>query len=169
MAWSISCFFNACLSSLLFLDSFTLVRRASAWSDNILDLAFSAFFLWMNSMRTLLFLKHVALGLKVQLMVQVAINLLGLPVSLQEPSEDPHPGDPHSLLAGPSVLGTLPLSKATVTTLATGFIISADTGPGVDSDRLLDYKTILDQLPDVLPGVGVGDLVDLIGVEHRDD
>merc|ERR1712179_863015 len=61
-AWSISCFFNACLSSLLFLDSLTLVRRASAWSDNILDLAFSAFFLWMNSMRTLLFLKTLPLA-----------------------------------------------------------------------------------------------------------
>merc|ERR1712179_399306 len=63
-AWSISCFFNACLSSLLFLDSLTLVRRASAWSDNILDLAFSAFFLWMNSMRTLLFLNTLPLALR---------------------------------------------------------------------------------------------------------
>ena len=35
----------------------------------------------------------------------------------------------------------------------------------MDSDRLLDNKTILDQLPDVLPGVGVGDLVDLIRVK----
>merc|ERR1719427_682684 len=95
----------------------------------------------------------------------MAINLLGLPVSLQEPSEDPHPGNPHTLLAGPGVLGTLPLTKATVTTLATGFIISTDTGPGVNSDRLLDDNTILDQLPDILPGVGVGNLVDLIGVK----
>ena len=52
-----------------------------------------------------------------------------------------------------------------MTSLTTGFIIGADTGSGVDSDGLLDNKTVLDQLPDVLPGVGIGDLVDLIGVK----
>ena len=35
----------------------------------------------------------------------------------------------------------------------------------MDSHGLLDDQTILDQLPDVGPGVGVGDLVDLIGVK----
>ena len=34
------------------------------WSDNILDLAFSAFFLWMNSMRTLLFLNTLPLAFR---------------------------------------------------------------------------------------------------------
>ena len=37
--------------------------------------------------------------------------------------------------------------------------------PGVDCHGLLDDQTILDQLPHVGPGVGVGDLVDLIGVQ----
>ena len=37
--------------------------------------------------------------------------------------------------------------------------------PGVDSNRLLDDKTILDELADVLARVGVGDLVNLIGVQ----
>jgi len=40
-----SCFLVAILSSRLFLASLTLVLLASAWSFNILDLAFSAFFL----------------------------------------------------------------------------------------------------------------------------
>jgi len=35
----------------------------------------------------------------------------------------------------------------------------------VDSDRLLDYETILDELADVLARVGVGNLVDLIGIQ----
>ena len=35
----------------------------------------------------------------------------------------------------------------------------------MDSHRLLDHQTVLDQLPDVLPGVGVGDLVDLVRIE----
>ena len=34
------------------------------WSANILDLAFSAFFLWMNSMRTLLFLNTLPLAFR---------------------------------------------------------------------------------------------------------
>ena len=88
-----------------------------------------------------------------------------IPVSLEQSSQDSHPGDPHALLAGPSVLGTLPLTKATVTSLTAGLVIGADTGSGVDSDGLLDHKTVLDKLPDVLPGVGIGDLVDLIGVK----
>ena len=37
--------------------------------------------------------------------------------------------------------------------------------PGVDSNRLLDDKTILDELADVLARVGVGNLVDLVGVQ----
>ena len=37
--------------------------------------------------------------------------------------------------------------------------------PGVDSDRLLDNETILDELADVLARVGVGNLVDLIGIQ----
>ena len=37
--------------------------------------------------------------------------------------------------------------------------------PGVDCHGLLDDQTVLDQLPDVGPGVGVGDLVDLVRVQ----
>merc|ERR1712012_1542113 len=58
------CFFWACLSSLLLRASLTLDLRASAWSANILDLAFSAFFLWICSMRTRLFLKVLPLAFR---------------------------------------------------------------------------------------------------------
>ncbi len=37
--------------------------------------------------------------------------------------------------------------------------------PGVDSDGLLDNQTILNQLSDVLPGVGITDLADLIRIQ----
>ena len=37
--------------------------------------------------------------------------------------------------------------------------------PGVDGDGLLDDQTILDELADVLARVGVGNLVDLVGVQ----
>ena len=37
--------------------------------------------------------------------------------------------------------------------------------PGVDCHRLLDDQTVLDELADVLARVGVGNLVDLVGVQ----
>merc|ERR1712029_681398 len=45
----------------------TLLRLASAWSVNCLVLAFSAFFLWMNSIKTRLFLNTLPLAFKYNL------------------------------------------------------------------------------------------------------
>ena len=87
------------------------------------------------------------------------------PVSLEQSPQDSHSLDPEILLAGPSVGCSLPLSKATMTSLPPGLIVSPDPGPGVDSHGLLDHETVLDQLPDVGPGVGVGDLVDLVRIQ----
>jgi len=112
-----------------------------------------------------LVLESVTLGLQVQLVVQVAVNLLGLPVSLEQPPKDTHSHDPHGLLGGPGILGTLPLTKTSVPALPARLIVLAHTRPGVDSDRLLDDKTILDELADVLAGVGIGNLVDLVGIQ----
>merc|ERR1719284_525900 len=103
----------------------------------------------MNSIRTRLVLEHVTLGFQVKFVVQVTVNLLSLPVSLEEPPEDPHPLDPELLLVGPGVGCSLPFTEATVTTLPPGLIVSPHTGPGVDSDGLLDDQTVLYQLPDV--------------------
>merc|ERR1719384_2563311 len=61
-----------------------------------------------------LVLEHVTLCLQVQLVVQMPVNLLSLPVSLEEPPEDPHPLDPELLLVGPGVGCSLPLTEATV-------------------------------------------------------
>merc|ERR1711973_563959 len=54
-----------------------------------------------------LVLESVTLSLQVQLVIQVAINLLSLPISLKQPPENTHPHDPHSLLGGSGILGTL--------------------------------------------------------------
>ena len=87
------------------------------------------------------------------------------PVSLEQPPQDSHPLDPKVLLAGPGVGCSLPLTEPAVPALPPGLVVGSNAGPGVDSHRLLDHQTILDQLPDVSPGVGVGDLVDLVGVK----
>merc|ERR1719304_34505 len=113
---------------------------------------------------TLVF-EGVTLGLQVELVVQVAVNLLGLPVSLEQPPQDTHSHDPHGLLGGSSILGTLPLTKASVAAFPARLVVLAHARPGVDSDRLLDDQTILDELADVLTRVGVGNLVDLVGIQ----
>ena len=88
-----------------------------------------------------------------------------LPVSLQESSQNSHPLHPEVFLTGPGVSCSLPLTEPTVTTFPPGLVVGPHAGPGVDSHGLLDDETVLDQLPDVGPGVGVGDLVDLVGVQ----
>ena len=87
------------------------------------------------------------------------------PVSLEETPENSHPGDPQSLLAGPGVLGSLPLAEAAVAALAAGLVVGPNTRARVNSHGLLDHQAVLDQLPDVLPGVRVGDFVDFIRVK----
>ena len=110
------------------------------------------------------------------------------PISLKQPPENTHPHDPHGLLGGSGILGTLALTETSVPSLPACFVVLANAGPitmlmitksyifrhwqesdrvkpGVDSDRLLDDKTILNELADVLARVGVGNLVDLVGVQ----
>ena len=69
------------------------------------------------------------------------------------------------LKALPGVLGTLPLSVASVTSLPPGLSSLTDTGSGVDGGGLLDGETVLDQLAHILSGVSVADLADLVGVK----
>ena len=112
-----------------------------------------------------LVLEGVTLGGVVQLVVQVLVDLARLPVLAQQPAEDtlsPHPKD----LAGHTGLGgTLALTEATVAALAAGGVQLTSTGPGVHGDGLADDEAITDELADGLAGVGVGDFVDLVGVE----
>lgn len=60
---------------------------------------------------------------------------------------------------------TLPLSEATVATDPAGEVQLTSTGTRVHGDWLADDEAIGDELADGLAGVGVGDLVDLVGVE----
>lgn len=64
-----------------------------------------------------------------------------------------------------SVLGTLPLTVATVATDAASGGQLPGAGTGVHGDGLLDDEAIGNQLADGLAGVGVGDLADLVGVK----
>merc|ERR1719432_728357 len=96
-----------------------------------------------------LVLEGVTLSLQVQLVVQMPVNLLGLPVLPEEPPENTHSGHPCLLHTGSGVGSTLPLTRSRVTSLTTLSSKPVGTEPRVDNYRLLDDKTILDQLPDI--------------------
>merc|ERR1712029_1309893 len=112
-----------------------------------------------------LVLEHVTLGLQVELVIQVAVDLLGLTVATEQATKDTHALHPEGLLGTSGVLGTLPLSVASVASLPPGLCGLTDTGSGVDGGGLLDGETVLDQLAHILSGVGVADLADLVGVK----
>ena len=61
--------------------------------------------------------------------------------------------------------GTLPLTETTVSADSPRSVQFASTGARVHCDGLADDETIADELADRLAGVGVGDFVDLVGVE----
>merc|ERR1711893_430390 len=98
-----------------------------------------------------LVLKHVSFTLHVQGVVQVAVDFLGLSVFFKETTEHPHTSHPDDLLRHTGVGGTLPLSGSCVTSLPASELVFADASTRVDSHRLPDDQTILNQFPDVLP------------------
>merc|ERR1711928_280762 len=75
-----------------------------------------------------LVLDHVTLGFHVQVVVEMAINFLGFTIAFQKPSQHSHASDPHELLGHTGISSSLPLTKATVTALATGFCVLTDAG-----------------------------------------
>merc|ERR1719282_758711 len=75
-------------------------------------------------------------------MVQVSVDLLALPVSLEESSENSHSLHPKFLLAGSGVCCSLPLTKPTMTTLPPGLVVGPHSGPGVDIGDLIDLVRI---------------------------
>lgn len=80
----------------------------------------------------------------------MSVDLLGLPVLLEQSPEHPHPTYPHHLPGHTGIGGTLPLSRTAMTSLPTGFLVLAHSGSGVDSHRLLDDQPIFDELAHVL-------------------
>jgi len=63
------------------------------------------------------------------------------------------------------LLGTLTLTQAAVSADSAGLVELTGASTGVHGHGLADNEAIADELADGLAGVGVGDLVHLIGVE----
>uniref|UniRef100_A0A8C4Y7A9 Uncharacterized protein n=1 Tax=Gopherus evgoodei TaxID=1825980 RepID=A0A8C4Y7A9_9SAUR len=76
--------------------------------------------------------------------LHMAVDLLGLPVSAKQTSQNSHSPHPGHLLGQPS------LTNAHVPALSAGQGVFPASGTGVNSHRLADYQTIFDQFPDLL-------------------
>lgn len=112
-----------------------------------------------------LVLEGVTLGGVVQLVVKVLVDLAAGTVLDQEAAEDTLATHPEDLLRHTGIGSTLPLSETTVATNSSGEVQLTRTGTRVHGDGLSDDEAIGNELADRLAGVGVGDLVDLVGVE----
>jgi len=97
-----------------------------------------------------LVLEHVTLALDVELVVEMAIDLLVLSVLLQETTQDAHPPHPQLLDGHTGVGRTLALTGTRMTSLSSGQSVLPRPGARVNGLRLLDDQTVLDQATDVL-------------------
>lgn len=85
------------------------------------------------------------------------VDLSSLSVLPQQPTQNPL--SPHPLNFGrhPSLCGTLPLTRAGMSTLALSSEEIPSSGTRVDGGGFDDDSTVLDEFLDVRAGVGIGD------------
>lgn len=112
-----------------------------------------------------LVLELVSLGSHVEVVVDVIIDLTLLAVLAQESSENSLSSDPKDLSRHTSLSGTSALTGTSVTTLSFSEKVQSHSGPGVDSDGLLDDETVLNELANSLSGVSQSNLAGLIRIE----
>lgn len=112
-----------------------------------------------------LVLESVTLGLEVESVVHVLVDLAGLTVLLQQPPQNPHPSEPLDLGRHTGLGGTLSLTETSVSTGTLGGGVLPGTGTRVDDGGLDNDVTILEELPDTGSGVGLANLGSLLGVE----
>jgi hypothetical protein len=112
-----------------------------------------------------LVLEGVTLGEVVEFVVEVLVDLAAGAVLDEKAAEDAEAAHPQDLAGHAGVGGTLALTEAAVSADPPGEVELAGPRAGVHGDGLADDEAIGDQLADRLPGVGVADLVHLVGVE----
>lgn len=95
-------------------------------------------------------LEDVTLATKVELVVEIPIDLLGLAILAKKVTENPLATHPQDLLGETCVAGSQTLSVAAMPALALCGEVLTDAGAGVDGYGLLDDETVGDELANVL-------------------
>jgi hypothetical protein len=112
-----------------------------------------------------LVLEGVTLAQVVELVVEVLVDLARGTVADEQATENTHAAHPEDVAGHTGLLGTLTLTQAAVSADSAGLVELTGASTGVHGHGLADNEAIADELADGLAGVGVGDLVHLIGVE----
>ena len=112
-----------------------------------------------------LVLELVTLGLHVEVVIDVVIDLALLTVLAEESTENSLSSDPQDLGGHTSLLGTSALTRSHVTTLSLGSEVQSNASSRVDGHGLLNDETVLNQLSDSSSGVSQSDLAGLIRVQ----
>ena len=97
-----------------------------------------------------LVLEHITLGLHVQFMVHVVIDLFGLTVFPQHSSQNSHTPNPDGFLWHTSISRTLSFTISTVSALSSSFVSFSNSGTAVYNLGLLDDQAIFNKLTDIL-------------------
>lgn len=95
----------------------------------------------------------------------MSVDLASFPVLAEQAAEDTLSSHPENLAGHTSLSRTLPLTRASVTTLALRSEGVPRACARVDDGGLRDNVTILEEFLNVLAGVGIADLGLLSGVE----
>ena len=112
-----------------------------------------------------LVLELITLGSQVEVMVDILGDLLCFSILSKKSSENSLSSHPDNLGWHSCVSGTLSLTSTVMSSLSLGLVNSLDSRFRVHADMLSDDKSVLEQLTDVLSGVGEGDFVGLVGVD----
>jgi len=112
-----------------------------------------------------LVLENVTLGLQVELVVHVLVELLSLAVLGQHAAEDAHTTDPEELDWHTGIGSTLALTGTSVATLAAGLGVQSCAGARVNNNWLADDQTVLDETSDLVARVGISNVGVLVGVK----
>ena len=97
-------------------------------------------------------------------MVKILANLLGISILAEQTSEDSLTSHPQDLLWHTGILGTLSLTMTLMSALSLGLLVSLNARARVHVHLSSHDQTILEQLSDVLSGVGMGNLSGFIGI-----
>ena len=112
-----------------------------------------------------LVLESITLGLEIQVVVEMLVDLLGVTILLKQMSEHTHATKPKDLFRHASISSTTSLTKAHMAALSACLQSFASAESRVDFPRLSDDQAIFHQTTDILSGVGIGDLVHFVRIQ----
>ena len=122
-------------------------------------------FLLLNGLdEDLLVLEHVTLGEHVELVVQSLVNLSLFAELSEESSESSLSPHPQYLAGHSSVTGTFPLSDTAMSAFPLFKETLSSSMSRMDSDVLLEDKTVLDELLNVVAGSSETDFTQFLVV-----